>query len=575
VIRARLASLLLASLILANAHGADEEPPRIRIKGVGGELEANIRAHLSITGRQCAVAQWRRQAVLDQSREEADAALRALGYYDAEIAVSLERKAGCWALRLDVQPGEPVRVAQAQVEVIGDARDDPAFRRLLDDLPVKVGERLDHGQYERIKQRLSQLALGRGYFDARFVERALRVYPEQREARIHIRYDSGSRYDFGEVRLETEALSKRFVDRFVELRPGEPYRSEALVGLQQALLDSGYFSDVRIRQQVEEARDQRVPIDVRVTARKRHAYSIGAGFATDTGPRLRLGYRNRRVNRSGHRYQARIEGSPVRTQLSMAYEIPLADPLTERLDLKAGYLREETDNTDSRTYKLGAARTKRHPSGWLHTLGLDFQRELFELGDDDESADLLLPSIGVSRTEADDSVSPQRGWRVSLDLRGAVQGVLSDADFAQIHARGKYIRPAPGGRLLLRGELGASEADPFARIPTSLRFFAGGDTSVRGYDYRSLGPEDSDGDVVGGRHLVVGSVEYEYRVLPDWSVATFFDAGNAFNDVEAELAEGVGIGVRWHSPIGPVRLDLAHPLDGKGIRIHFTMGPDL
>ncbi len=114
-------------------------------------------------------------------------------------------------------------------------------------------------------------------------------------------------------------------------------------------------------------------------------------------------------------------------------------------------------------------------------------------------------------------------------------------------------------------------------MPPSLRYFAGGDQSVRGYDYQSLSPTNSDGDRIGGRYQFAASVEYQFSLTERWRIAAFADQGNAFNDLELPtLKQSVGVGVRWVSPVGPIRVDLAHPLDGdQGVRLHFSMGPEL
>src|SRR5690606_9543527 len=116
--------------------------------------------------------------------------------------------------------------------------------------------------------------------------------------------------------------------------------------------------------------------------------------------------------------------------------------------------------------------------------------------------------------------------------------------------------------------------DEFSELPASLRFFAGGDQSVRGYRYNSLGPTDASGEVIGGRKLLVGSLEYEHRIRGGWSAAVFYDAGNALEDYGDSLARGAGFGVRWLSPIGQVRIDLASALseDGNPWRLHLNIG---
>src|SRR5690606_4308455 len=144
---------------------------------------------------------------------------------------------------------------------------------------------------------------------------------------------------------------------------------------------------------------------------------------------------------------------------------------------------------------------------------------------------------------------PQRGWHLGGKIRFAEENLLSSVTFVQLRGRARLIFPLPGGRLLTRADIGVTEADELIELPTSVRFFAGGDASVRGYAYESLGPTNSDGDVVGGRHLLTGSVEYDYRFLPSWSAAVFVDGGNAFDTLDGfEPVYGYGVGIRWRSP---------------------------
>jgi translocation and assembly module TamA len=142
---------------------------------------------------------------------------------------------------------------------------------------------------------------------------------------------------------------------------------------------------------------------------------------------------------------------------------------------------------------------------------------------------------------------------------------------------GRIVRPlGERGRLIGRGTLGAIEVDDFDLLPASERFFAGGDQSVRGFDLNSLGPVDADGNVVGGTRLVTASFEYELRVRGPWGIAFFVDGGNALDDFGDELEYGAGIGLRYRTPLGNVRIDLAVPVsEAGGLHAHFGFGPEL
>lgn len=549
--------------------------PTLQLSGVSGDLQDNIRAHVTISNEACELPGWRERATLRSARRAADNALRALGYYSADIHAELIRANGCWAIQMNVVAGPRVTVTEVLLKVTGSAEQDEAFRDALRDPPLRPGDPLRHDLYERMRGTLTRLAADRGYFESRWLEHRLEVDIPRQQARIVLHMDSGPRYQFGDITLEQDVLNDGLAARFIPFRPGDPYDNRELISLQQALNSSGYYGNVRIRSEPD-SEQRRVQVTALTTARPRHGYLAGIGFSTDTGPRLRLGYENRRVNRSGHRYNAEVETSPVRTTAGLNYEIPI-DPAREKVSFSAGYRNEETDTSFSERYRLGVAHQIELNSGWVATTSLEFEREHFTVADVRDRTDLVMPGFELARTRSDHPVYPRRGWHLGGKVRLADDNFLSSVTFVQFRGRARLIFPALGGRILTRADLGVTEADELVQLPTSVRFFAGGDASVRGYAYESLGPVNDDGEVIGGRHMLTGSIEYDYLFRPSWSVAVFADGGNAFDTVDSfEPVYGFGVGIRWRSPIGPIRLDVARPTDHRdNFRIHVSMGPDL
>lgn len=265
------------------------------------------------------------------------------------------------------------------------------------------------------------------------------------------------------------------------------------------------------------------------------------------------------------------------SSLTGRYEIPLADPRSERLQLSASLLAESTDTADSLKGQLGAARLGVR-RGWREVLSLDYLGEYFDVGEASEFTGLLVPGVRWSRVWADDPIYTGHGLRVGAGLSGAHEALFADLSFLQVRAQVKYVR-ALGSRwrAILRGEAGATVTSDFDALPATQRFFAGGDTSLRGFDFRALGPRDATGEVIGGRYLALGSVEIERRIRGPWGVAVFSDFGNAFNDLSDPLEYSVGAGLRWLSPVGLVRADVAAGVseDDLPARLHVVIGPDL
>ena len=579
--RTGLATVAVFLATLAGLPGpatAEDVPsPGLQIDGGTPDQRANIRNSLNLTAHPCDLPAFREPRLLRDSEARTREALRAIGFYDAELELRLEHAEDCWTLHVDIEPGPATTIGGVDIRITGEAADDLGFEPVRAQNAIRTGDVLRHDRYEDLRNRLTRIAADRGYFDADLHTRRIEVDRDTRTATIRLHMDSGERYLLGPVTIEQDFLRPEFVQRMVPFTEGEPYSSARIIALQRNLSDSGYFSGVRVRPRRENAADRQVPVTVELEPRPRHSYEAGLGYSTDVGPRIRLRHEHRYATRRGHRYQFEIEASPVRSGLGYNYEIPLRDPLRERLNLFTNYRTEETDSQQSDRFQIGANRVLQRSGGWQTTEGLRYEREDFTVGDQTDRTSLLIPSYRISRMEADDPMTPRRGYRFEATAQGAREELISTTSFAQLLASGKVIHGLGRGRILARADAGVTDVDSVRELPSSLRFFAGGDASIRGYGYQKLGPRSADGEIIGGRHKLVGSIEFDYPVVGNWSAAAFLDAGNAFDDFDDfDTVYGFGVGVRWRSPVGPIRVDLAHGPDSQDdFRIHFSMGPDL
>ncbi len=504
--------------------------------------------------------------------------MQALGYYRSRIRTDV-REGEEPALVLRVRTGEPVKLRNITVRLDGPAAEFSGFR--VAERTLRQGDVLNHGRYEEVKQQFLNQASRFGYFDGRFTQQRLAVDPRENVADVELVFDSGPRYRLGDVRFEGDSpFDDDLLARMVPFETDTPYDSELIAELSQALQSSGYFEGVRVDANPSGANQQRIPVSVALTTRKPRTFGFGLGYSTDVGPRVRLDWTRHWVNPQGHSYGAEAELSAPRQNVGFWYDIPLDPPLTDKLRFVGGYQYEEIAGTDSlsRLLKVGPEWHSQLPSGWLRVLSLKWQHEEYRLGDDSGTSTLLMPGVAYSYLRSDNRIDPSRGYRLQFEVAAAKAGVLSDADLihANVQLRG-LTTLAQRHRFLGRVQLGGNWTDEYVNVPPSLRYFAGGDQSVRGYDYQSLSPTNSDGDKIGGRYQFAVSAEYQYSIAEKWRVATFVDQGNAFNSLEIPtLKSAVGVGVRWVSPVGPIRVDVAHPLDGDGgVRLHFSMGPEL
>ena len=239
---------------------------------------------------------------------------------------------------------------------------------------------------------------------------------------------------------------------------------------------------------------------------------------------------------------------------------------------------EETDTFDSEEQRIGLRWTKVMGEKWLRTLSLDATNESFDIGDDVRTSRFIVPGLAFDQKIADRDVFPNKGRRFGIEFRGTDEALGSTTSYLQTTIWARWIRSIGSkNRLLLRLDAGTTSSRDFDLLPPSVRFFAGGDQSVRGYDYESLGPTDAEGNVIGGSNLLVASVEFERHLRGNFYGGAFVDAGNAFDNSDFDPETGVGLGLKWRSPLGPIRVYLGYPVtaDARKVRVHLRLGADL
>ena len=567
------AATLLTVTVLALAVSA-RAAADMQLVGVDGALAANVLAYLTLDQESCDAPAWRVQQQYIAAPGRIQAALEALGYYAASVKSELTTDADCWHATFTIDPGEPVKIRNLDVRAQGDA----VFAVAVAQSNLREGAVLDQGAYETLKRRWSALAVERGYRDAKIVESRIDVYPDEHAADVTLHFEAGERYRFGEVTFDQSVLTDRLVRAYLPFKAGDPYDNRLLTTLYIALTDSGYFDTIDIRQGEPSRETREVPIHIVLTPAKRRLVTYGVGFSTDTGPRLRFGRNNRRFNDRGHQFGVNAQLSPVISEVTASYRFPHGDPRTEWINFDVGLKKEDTDTSKSDSLEFSARRIVERPRDWTRTQKLSLLIEDFDVADQAGRSNLLMSGVAWTRTRADNALRPHQGYRLDFEVRGTSDAVGSDTSFLQTIAQGKWIWSLPSmGRVLVRGRVGATAVDTFADLPPSVRFFAGGDTSVRGYDFESLGPEDENGKVIGGSSVVVASFEYEHPLYERWSLALFVDSGNAFEGSNFTAKTGAGLGGRWQSPLGPIRIDVAHPFDDPNTdwRLHISLGPDL
>lgn len=553
---------------------------KLEMTGLKGELLANVDAQLnrlnldgvSVKGRYRARI---RSAVMD--------GLRALGYYQPKLHFAWQAApaSGPQVLALEVDPGEPVRIKGIEIEILGEAKDDRPFKRLIRTAP-KVGAVLNHGEYDKFKTDLSNLAVAMGYFDAKFIKSQLAVSPELREGFWRITYDTGRRYKFGSVTFHGSQIKTSYLDNLVPFEAGDPFNAEKLADLNDKLTQTGWFNSVVVAPEFKRVNDAReIPLYGHVVPKRGNTMEVRAGFSTDVGPRLRADWKRPWVNQYGHSLESSTNLSSKDQLLDFTYKMPVeANPLEEYYVVQGGYKHTDLNDTKSNSMSIMGARWWDMENGWQRSVSLRWMRDSFTQGATDETTMLFYPGVTFSRTRSRGGLMPMWGdsQRYTLDVSTTFLG--SDIDFIAASAQWAIIRSLQNKhRFVGRSSLGWIQTNDFDQVPPDLRFFAGGDRSIRGYDYKSISPKDEDGDLRGAKRLFTASIEYQYNVYGKWWGAVFVDTGEAVDKLTStSFKTGAGIGIRWQSPVGPIKLDIAKPVgdpEEDGIAFYIGLGPEL
>lgn len=584
----------------------------ITISGVSGSLHKNVLAFLSFARYRSSKHLTRDTVERLQNRipREVGSALRPFGYFQPKVRSSVTASGpGDWKVAITIDPGQPVILRKVDVGVVGPGATSPLFTHITDSLPFHTGEVLDQAKYERLKSSLLRTAATYGYLDATLTRHELVVDPSAHTASIALELSTGVRYRFGATTIEQNAVREKLVRRYLRYRQGDPFDLTEVLRTQFALDDTEYFTDLEVLTGTPDRATHTVPVSIHAKRGRPNVYSLAAGYATDTGARGIVSWQDRRVNSYGHKMSVDIEAAQLtKYSLQSRYIIPIGDPAVENLTLAATVEQRQLADVDARTMSIGPSVTR--VTGRWQTIG--FVNAMHSTGTVQTTAaganvtigiptsDLLVPGVDVASVPKGYLGEAMFEHGVYAELRGSQGAFGSKADFLQIHVQlERVFTLAPKWHLLLRDEFGATLASHFNDLPPVLRFFAGGEGSVRGFAYNDLSPTQEyclagspicDLAKAGGKDVITGTVEVDRNLPRNFGVAAFFDYGNAFNHFGAQCAAastgqqvchglleyGAGVGFRVRLPVLTLGIDVGQPLSQPGSpRLYINFSPKL
>jgi translocation and assembly module TamA len=601
--RGPVAAVAAFAVLLSLAAGAAWAAAgvNVEVRGVNETLRSNVLAYLSFERYKKGGVELNADMIErlhNRVEREVDEALRPYGYYEPQVESTVtDLGKGEWRVVVDIKPGRPVLVGNIIVRVTGPGENDPLFTHILSHPQLTRGERLNQAAYDALKGDLQRTAATYGYFDAKLTRNELLVDPPHYSSSIALEMETGERYRFGPTTVEQHVIKESLVRRYLRYHEGELYDLTQVLRTQFALDDTQYFANLEVRPGTPDPATHRVAVDIRADANRRHRYSAGAGYATDTGARATLGFEDHRINDSGQSFNAQLQFAQItRYAVQTAYIFPVGDPALEHFALNGSIEQQTLADVTAYTLSAGPSFTV-VSNGWQHVWKLFAVRTTSEDINGTTTDRLLVPEVDLASVPKDYLGEPLFEYPFVATLRGSDALLGSDSNFIQLHVQLENVFHLGGPwHLLLREEAGASLVSRFSELPAVYRFFAGGDNSVRGFDYNQLSPTEPfctavpngkfqlppnctiGGSIrVGGKDLITGTVEVVHDLPRNLGIATFVDYGNAFDHFGTKLFYSAGVGLRFRTPWLTLGIDVAQPINnpGAGPRLHINFSPKL
>lgn len=569
---------IIASL-LSNAHAITTYHVDSTDQSLRPEVKKNIELYLADFTHPNLdnIAYWKKQL-----NAQAQQALQALGYYSSTIKIVIDNDKN--NVTLDIAMGYPVVITKSTFSIIGPGKN---FKPLIDQrnaYPLVVGSKLDHGSYGHVKSVMSDLALANGFFDAKWQSHQITVDPDTQTAQINLVFDTGVRYQFSTINIKKQHASNTLVRAMAPFKSGEYFTNEKISLYNVALNKSRYFTSVQAIPASPNKIEKNIDINVTVINRPRNIVEVSGGFTTDLGERGRLKWVKPWLNRYGHSLESEIKLNKQEQTITNNYKVPHGDPNEDYTNYILGWQHTNNDNNTSNRYKKYSLQWQRHQAiseEWKRILLLKYERE-----EDDVQADIrnhLIPGVSYIRQRREGGITPYWGDRQYISFEISDKAWGSQSSFYKLSLRSNWLRQInETHQFLLKLEAGYISAKNITQVPISMRYFGGGDNNLRAYDFKSISPLNDQNEARGALTQLLSSIEYSYPVADKWRFAVFHDAGSIGDKFFESQYSDAGVGVRWETPVGLIRLDFAKGLKSSDIeafdkpfKLSFAIGLDL
>jgi translocation and assembly module TamA len=556
--------------ILSPAIAKEVPHLKFEVRGVVGPVQQNVVSRLAIESRELdnhfsatAVENFAQQSVT-AVRD----AIAPFGYYRPEVSAIPRREGDGWIVIYNIHPGRPVLIKSVNINIIGAGADNAKIQRLIKRFPLKTGDIFNSVIYTTARDKLFDAINNQGYIKAIARESKILVDPDKFTAAIVLTLNTNERYYFGDLKFNNNVYDPKFMQRFNRFQRDEPFSSNKLLQYQQDMNNSRYFKQVIVIPDLEGGKDYHVPMQASIVPINSRRYAFGLGWGSFTKARLTAGVNLKRLTDTGQALDAQLKLSSVLSGVGLKYYIPGFNPLTEQWIIGANYQKfiPKNGNSHSKSLSFGYSRKLNH---WQLASNMNYLWERYRVEKiPNRDSQLFYPNITLNYLKTDNVVQPTYGRSLNMVLQGASNTVLSSTSFLQGVIKGKlFMTPFSFAHIILRGDIGYTVVHELTELPLSMRFFAGGLTTIRGFPDSSIGP---------GKYLGVASIEYRNHIAYDFSGAVFYDIGTATNHFGEPLSRGAGVGLVYESVVGPIKLYVSRGLSKKRrpYQIEFSMGPE-
>lgn len=537
------------------------------VKGLNKTLTENVALHLEPL-TDFPASQLSRTKLSKRIQD----AINPYGYYHPQLDIELN---GHDKMTLSVDPGPVMYIAESVIKITGEASHDEEFIKILEQSKLKVGSPLSHQEYDQTKQAILSLAKRKGYFDGKFLEAKVEVIPSENIANIHLHFSSGKRYKFGAISIPDDGVEPARIEKIPTFRRGDDFDTNKLGELQSDLSETRWFRSVVVHGDFTHTDDNlEVPIEIIAEPSSRDIVQVGGGYSTDVGLRASLSWSKPWYNRKGHSFETQTYLSEQEQSLRLGYKIPTEKVTTDYFGVQFESKRIDHRDTESFSNDLKFERYWQLDSDWQSTVYVKYLHEEYRQASEQDQSQLLLPGISFSQVDRkNDQLELNHRHLYSLEYSDS--HLLSDSRLLRLEGNSVLSWDiSESQKLHFRSNVGINIAKSLSDVPSSLRYFAGGDGSLRGYGYESISPKDDNGELTGARYMLTAGLEYQHQVYRSVWLGAFIDVGDAFDD-KADWKRGTGLSLIWNSQIVPIKLDFAYGLDapeGDEFRVHFSLG---